>query len=233
MQAVIPCRPDAWFERLRMRVDHLRGRCRRDVRHHVPRRAALALILAACALLPIARLWPGSAAHAAIASRAIEWPLRFDGRVLQPMALSPVEQRFASAFPGAIARFNDGERLLVLRRVDEPTRMLHPAADCYRGLGYRIEAARLERDAQQRLWRCFRAERGSGDGATALRVCERIEDPQGRAWTDASAWFWAAALGQSTGPWQAVTVVSPAGVSGAPDPGDAATVDAASLAAAR
>ena len=74
-----------------------------------------------------------------------------------------------------------------------------------RGLGYRIEQARLERDGRQRLWRCFVAER---DG-TRLRVCERIVDAEGRAWTDASSWFWAAQLGQSSGPWQAVTTARP------------------------
>ena len=33
-----------------------------------------------------------------------------------------------------------------------------------------------------------------------------IVDAKGEAFTDASSWFWAAALGQSTGPWRAVTV---------------------------
>jgi len=83
--------------------------------------------------------------------------------------------------------------------------MLHPAADCYRGLGYRIAQARLERDAQQRLWRCFDASRG----AQRLRVCERIVDAHGQAFTDASSWFWSAQLGQSTGPWQAITTARP------------------------
>jgi hypothetical protein len=51
------------------------------------------------------------------------------------------------------------------------------------------------------LWRCFVAER---DGRST-RVFERIVDAQGQAYTDASSWFWAAQLGQSSGPWQAVT----------------------------
>jgi len=44
-----------------------------------------------------------------------------------------------------------------------------------------------------------------------VRVCERIEDARGLAFTDASAWFWAAQLGRSTGPWRAVTVATPLG----------------------
>lgn len=132
---------------------------------------------------------------------AAELPTQWDGHALRPLAMGAVEQRFASHFPGQIARLTDGEQVLVWREVRRPTRMLHPATDCYRGLGYRIEEARLERDAQERVWRCFVATR-SGQ---RLRVCERIVDSQGRAFTDASSWFWAAQLGQSTGPWQAVT----------------------------
>jgi hypothetical protein len=165
-----------------------------------------ALGLAVCALAP----WLGAAsavtvqseAAPASAGQATEWPDRWEGKPLRPLALSAVEQRFAARFPGRLVRLTDGEQVLVLRDVRQPTRMLHPAADCYRGLGYRIAQAQLERDAQQRLWRCFVAER---DGRRT-RVCERIVDAQGRAFTDASTWFWAAQLGQSTGPWQAITI---------------------------
>jgi len=162
-------------------------------------KSAYALALVACALWAIIP----SAAHLAASneSRAHEWPSEWDGRPLRPQALSEVEQRFAQRFPGAVARLTDDRIQLVLRQVDQPTRMLHPAADCYRGVGYRIEAARLEDDARQRRWRCFDALR---DGQT-VRVCERIVDADGQAYTDASSWFWAAMLGQSRGPWLAVT----------------------------
>ena len=135
-----------------------------------------------------------------------EWPSQWDGLPLRPLALSDVEQRFADNFPGAIGRMTDGTQTLVMREVKQPTRMLHPAADCYRALGYRIEQARLERDAQERLWRCFVAQR---HGAQKIRVCERIVDARGTAFTDTSSWYWAAASGQSHGPWQAVTVARP------------------------
>ncbi|HSV72078.1 MAG TPA: hypothetical protein VLI72_18385 [Methylibium sp.] len=194
MQTVIECRPHGllarWTGALWRRAEALGGFAL----------AGFAMLLAACALAPLLQAAPA----ASDSSRAVEWPREFDGRLLRPLALSPVEQRFANAFPGAIGRFSDGERLLVLREVRRPTRMLHPAADCYRGLGYGIAAARLERDAQQRLWRCFEARRGT----QRLRVCERIADAQGLAYTDTSAWFWAAALGRSNGPWQAVTTVA-------------------------
>jgi hypothetical protein len=157
-----------------------------------------AVLLLACALWPVL----GSPRERAGAeAAAFEWPREWDGRTLRPLALSAVEQRFAAQFPGRIARLTDGAQVLVMREVRTPTRMLHPAADCYRGLGYRIEQARLERDDAQRLWRCFVAERNG----QRTRVCERIVGADGAAFTDASSWFWAAQLGQSTGPWQAVT----------------------------
>ena len=134
---------------------------------------------------------------------AREWPRTWDGHDLRPLALTAVEERFAQGFPGRIARFDGGHFALVLREVHTPTRQLHPAADCYRGLGYRIEKIKLERDARQRLWRCFLAIR---DGR-AVRVCERIEGAGGDSYTDTSAWFWSAALGRARGPWLAVTRV--------------------------
>lgn len=165
---------------------------------------ALVALLATCALAPIA--WPRHAfATFEPGPAANEWPREWKGRALRPLALDAVEARFAAHFPGRIERLTDEESVLVWREVRSPTRMLHPAADCYRGLGYRIADARLERDADARLWRCFVAVR---DGRR-VRVCERIEDARGASFTDASSWFWAAQLGSSTGPWHAITVATP------------------------
>jgi len=161
--------------------------------------ALMVLLLGLAAALPLL-----SAPRGEPAARHVEWPQQWEGRALRPLAMSAVEQRFAARFPGAIARFSDGQRVLVLRSVEQPTRMLHPAADCFRGLGYRIERTQLERDAQQRLWRCFEAQ---GPDGRRLRVCERIVGDDGSAFSDPSSWFWAATLGRSRGPWQAVTVV--------------------------
>ncbi|MFV0679511.1 hypothetical protein [Ottowia sp.] len=170
---------------------------------------------------------------------ALEWPQHWQGQPVRPLALSAVEQRFAQRFPGRMARLTDGRRIVVLRDVHRPTRMLHPAADCYRALGYRIESEQLEtapprspaargalppeearpswvgpapgaalntaRVEVAAIQRCFVARKGD----TALRVCEQIEDAQGQHFADTSAWYWAAVMGQSTGPWRAVTVTSP------------------------
>jgi hypothetical protein len=44
-----------------------------------------------------------------------------------------------------------------------------------------------------------------------VRVCERLHSDSGEAqWTDASAWYWSALRRQGgSGPWWAVTVISP------------------------
>lgn len=166
-------------------------------------KCAYAAVLIACAMTAvIPSLRSGLVAQDAHAPGwTSELPSEWDGQPLRPLALSEVEQRFAQRFPGTIARMTDDRRQLVWRQVEQPTRMLHPATDCYRAIGYRIDGARLEEDARQRRWRCFDATR---DGQT-LRVCERIVDADGLAYTDASSWFWAAMLGRSRGPWQAIT----------------------------
>ena len=150
-------------------------------------------------------LWPLLAKPAAVEPRYgnfVEWPTRFAGQPLRPLALSAVEQRFAAQFPGAIARFSAGTQLVTLRHVSRPTRKLHPAADCYRGLGYRIQAMHLEQRTEGAgLQRCFVAK---GHGVD-LRVCEYIEDAAGQSFSDNSAWYWSALSGRSAGPWRAVS----------------------------
>ncbi|HSV34174.1 MAG TPA: hypothetical protein VLI46_01395, partial [Ramlibacter sp.] len=152
-----------------------------------------ALLLPSCALWGV--IEATAAPRAMPMPQAFELPRQWQGQSLRPLALSDVEQRFARQFPGTLARMTDGHQVLVLRAVHRPTRMLHPAADCYQGLGYAIARQQLQQDGDGRLWRCFDAERGG----QRLRVCERIVDAQGAGFTDASAWYWAALLGQSQG----------------------------------
>ncbi|WP_423460514.1 hypothetical protein [Ottowia sp. VDI28] len=151
--------------------------------------------------------------------QASELPLHWQGTAVRPLALSAVEQRFADRFPGRISRLTDGRQIIVLRDVAAPTRMLHPAADCYRALGYRIEGEHLESISLHAgamasegalandVRRCFIARKEG----LALRVCEQIEDARGQRFADTSAWYWAAAMGQSSGPWRAVTVTQALG----------------------
>jgi hypothetical protein len=164
-----------------------------------------ALLLPACMVWGAVSSWAHPQPAPTADPHGFELPAVWQGQPLRPLALSEVEQRFARQFPGTLARMTDGRQVLVLRSVHRPTRMLHPAADCYRALGYAIARQQLQLDAERNLWRCFEAARARQH----LRVCERIVDAGGTGFTDASAWYWAALLGQSQGPWQAITVASP------------------------
>lgn len=128
------------------------------------------------------------------------WPNHFEGRTLTALPMTELEQRFMSDFPGRIGRFSDGKREIVIRWVTEATRKLHPASDCFQGLGYTVEPLALHRDNGGWLWSSFAASKGN----ERLRVYERIHSESGESWTDASAWYWSA-LGED-GPWWAITV---------------------------
>jgi hypothetical protein len=175
-----------------------------------------AAVLPLCALAGVAQVAIGqyqamdtvtdTNASRALVQTAHELPTHWRGATLRPLALSDVELRFAKHFPGTVTRMTDGKQTLVLRTVNQATRMLHPATDCYRGLGYRIRDEQLEMQANsQDRWRCFVAQRNG----RSVRVCERIEDAGGQGFTDTSSWYWAAVAGQSHGPWKAITVATP------------------------
>ncbi|MES2583134.1 MAG: hypothetical protein V4627_10490 [Pseudomonadota bacterium] len=169
-----------------------------------------ALVLPLCALAGAVHVAadadPDLQTTRAAPSLSVELPSEWQGAALRPLALSDVELRFAKHFPGSLARMTDDKHTLVLRTVNQPTRMLHPATDCYRGLGYRIHSEQLEVQANsQDRWRCFVAQRQG----RSVRVCERIEDANGQGFTDTSSWYWASIAGQSHGPWRAITVATP------------------------
>jgi hypothetical protein len=134
------------------------------------------------------------------------WPRSFEGRPLVQVPLTDADRRFAADFPGRLGRFRADGRTVLLRWVPEPTRRLHPAADCFRGSGYRMVPLPVWAAPDGTRWGCGRADRGTEQ----LRVRERIVDAGGGAWTDISSWYWAALLGRSRGPWWAVTIVEPA-----------------------
>lgn len=166
-------------------------------------KAMFASLMIVCAVLPL--FSTEAVPRTAFDQSSPEWPTAYRGKPLRPLALSEIDQRFARSFPGSIARMTTGEEQIVFRHVTRPTRMLHPAADCFRGLGYSVRAVQLEHDHEQRLLRCFTASKGD----VRFRVCESIFDAEGQVFTDTSAWYWSAIMNQSVGPWRAVTVVTP------------------------
>src|SRR3712207_7200250 len=46
--------------------------------------------------------------------------------------------RWSRNFPGAVGKFSDGERELLIRWVTRGTRQLHSTSDCLRGAGYSV-----------------------------------------------------------------------------------------------
>lgn len=132
----------------------------------------------------------------------MDWSYTWKGTPIRPLALSEIELRFAQNFPGSITRMTDEKRTFVFRQINEATRKLHPAVDCYRGLGYSIEREQLYSDAQGLLWRCFVATQAN----TMLQVCEHIEDRHAQAYTDTSAWYWSALTQPNNGPWTTITI---------------------------
>lgn len=129
------------------------------------------------------------------------WPTQFQGKPLTPLPLTELEERFNTDFPGKIGRFTDGKREFIVRWVMEATRKLHPASDCFQGLGYNVKPLAVYRDAEGSLWSSFAAVKGNNQ----LRVYERIHSDSGETWTDVSAWYWAA-LRADSGSWWAITV---------------------------
>ena len=130
------------------------------------------------------------------------WPSTFEGKTLTPLPLTEIEKNFASGFPGRIARFSDGEHEIIFRWVTEATRMMHPASDCFQGLGYSVKPLPARRDARGTLWASFAATKGG----ERLVVFERIHSDSGETWTDVSAWYWSALRHEGSGSWWAITV---------------------------
>lgn len=162
--------------------------------------AAIALFALLCVLAALAPLAAPSRA-AAPNDRFPGWPATFEGAPLTALPLSPVEERFQQNFPGRVGRFTDGRREIILRWVASGTRKLHPAGDCFKANGYVLVPLPVAVQGEQR-WSGFTASKG----AVALEVRERIVDRTGAQWSDVSAWYWAVQMGQTDGPWWAVTV---------------------------
>lgn len=133
------------------------------------------------------------------------WQTSFEGKPIKKLPLSKIEQTFSESFPGYVGRFDDGKRQIIIRWVKEETRKLHPASDCYRGIGYKIKALPAFKDKENKYWSRFSAKNNNEN----LTVSERIYDDSGNSWLDASSWYWSAFLHKSNGPWSAITISEP------------------------
>lgn len=171
----------------------------RDVRASAERMTFLAAVVAA-AIAPLIQRSDGSSIAARHAFPG--WPTSYEGRLLTEMTLTPGELAFVRDFPGRIGRFWDGRREIIIRWVDAPTRRLHSAADCLRGVGYSITPMPARKNATGVAMSCFHASRRTDD----IAVCEVIRDEAGDSWPDVSAWYWNVMLGTSRPPWWSFVV---------------------------
>lgn len=131
----------------------------------------------------------------------------FDGLLLpmHPLPPTEAEMAFAQSFPGTLASYRWGNDQVILRRVNEATRRLHPSRDCLQAAGFETTEAITVTLGDGSQWARFRATR---EGIRRT-VHERITSGRdGSSWTDVSAWYWAALRHPLNGPWQAETVIS-------------------------
>ena len=165
----------------------------------------LATFCAAAVLASIAPALPRPTPSADDAAHEFPgWPRHFDGAPLSRLPPGPQDEWFARDFPGRVARFATQDKQVVIRWVDSPTRRLHPASQCFRGAGYSIAQLPMRLAGGAGAMSCFAATKG----ADVLEVCEKIEDANGRTWSDVSSWYWGALARPDAAGWWSYVVVT-------------------------
>jgi exosortase/archaeosortase family protein len=167
--------------------------------------------VAACSAVVLVGLFSASANGAAIKGSEWlprDWPETWDGHHLVAMEPDAMEEKFSEGFPGEIRRFALPDGQLILRRVTRATRMLHPTSHCLRASGFRLLHQPVTTQAEDG-GPCLRYQMTSPDGKV-WDVTEYVRGPGEHSFrTDSvSKWYWHALLHPSSGPWEAVTVMS-------------------------
>jgi hypothetical protein len=98
------------------------------------------------------------------------WPEHYENKPLTALDLTEKERVFTQGFPGEVGRFSDGSREIIIRWVESPTRWLHPASDCFKGVGYEVSPQAVQDNLDGVAMGCFSASRDS----QFLVVCEYI-----------------------------------------------------------
>lgn len=132
------------------------------------------------------------------------WAHQFEGMPLKPLPLTYKETDYLKDFPGQVGKFSDGKREIIIRWVTHATRLLHPAYDCFKGLGYSITPQPVMLNKNQTKMGCFTASKGE----RSFLVCEYIQDLQGKSWPDVQSWYWDAFLGKSKGGWWSYVIAT-------------------------
>jgi|GEM_PF-806883 len=155
--------------------------------------------------------------------RILAWPETWNGERLTEMPLDKKVSDFLGIFPGRMAEFQvgGGEERLFLRWTPIATRKLHPAEGCFGAMGGEVTRRPAVRDNEANRWSAFHVRMPDGEeffvrqcyfalvpGASGAELNDLISGAD--SWPDASAWYWAAALGGSEiGSTLAVTVAGP------------------------
>lgn len=172
-----------------------------------PGRVELAILLASALLAPVRMAQAGASGGAAGPAVPPPASFTFNGLTLPLETLPPTaeEAAFAKSFPGCLSSHRWGESQVILRRVTQATRKLHPSSDCLRAAGFQTSDSVTVRCGDGAEWSRFLATRGE----TRFIVHERIVSEQdGGFWTDVPAWYWSALRHPLNGPWRAETVIS-------------------------
>ncbi len=157
----------------------------------------LFLIIASGFAAVVSLIWTPLSSSAHVESSFPGWPTHYEGKLLKRLELSEREKGFVQRFPGKIARFSDGNREIIIRWIQAPTRQLHPASDCFRGVGYSIKFLPMQTNKAGNGMGCFAMTKGS----SRLRVCEFIKDQSGNSWSDVSSWYWHSLFSNKNDHW--------------------------------
>lgn len=179
---------------------HLRQACPGIQHPPITRRfAALACGVSLVTLLP---------AQSRLPSEISELPplISYQGIPVEEVPLSAREKAFAKNFPGHLKVYRIENGTLILRRINQASRMLHPSSHCLQAEGFFISKTSLETGPNGRVFLQYHAARG----AEKFLVTENIYNlDRTRHWAEVSAWYWHAFLNPQSGPWEAETLILP------------------------
>ena len=128
------------------------------------------------------------------------WPSHIEGTQLHRMQSSEFERLLTQQFFGESASFRSAGRQVILRRTTRGTRRLQSSETHLRSQGYLIHNRLLSADG----WLTYYANRKK----KTIHVREQITDGH-RSWSSPSSWFWQATLQPQSGPWLAITIITP------------------------
>lgn len=134
-------------------------------------------------------------------SAPVAWPQKWKGEWLEPMPLSRAEREFAKNFPGKIGVFQAGQRTVILKQIEKPTRKLHSITDCLKATGNQVTPMGPGK---------YVSTGATGSQSIEETIFKHYPGHETR-WTDVSEWFWSASRASASGPWIVVVEIEKSG----------------------